>query len=1396
MGGNAVLSSLGNLPPGGIAVTDPASPGTLSVQIVAGNSTAALSASSLGGATVSSNGNTLSLTGTALQVNSALAGLELTESASLSHDVLTLTASDPLALPTQTDIVVAIVPQTGPAFVAPPLIVTIQSNALDTISGLLLSDPIASGLAAMGLGAEEALNLTLSVPSGILLLPSYTNASGIAASGLGTGTIELSFTAADLGALNSLLAGLAFVGPQVTAGEHLSYALRHVSGVLPTAITDGNIFLHFNGQAGTSTPLAGGSQFVLPVGGTLAGVISGITASLGDLSAPGGVVIAPDASLQLPYNALTLSGTSFDYGVLGATALSESGALLVADGATLGGLLQLGTAGLLDFNGLLVAGNAEALNFQQEVSLSQGALLTGNGTLQAGNFSESGLISGPGTIAALGGETLLLAAGSINGGTQLQVADGGVMVLGPLSPLYGVFNATPLTIDNSVTLSFVNNSGLGVTGGYADTLGGGGGAFIISGPHAFSGTVTGFIPGDELIFPGLSGFNVYNVTPGSFGIAGVDGYGNTDTYEIHTTIPTGDVLAAGLDAQGDPAVFLRLAPGLQSVDFTGYEASSGVAQPLQGVAMALTIATTQSLSLTLAATAGVVSDGGSAAARITIAAPDIAALNTALQGLTYTGTGVDAQITLTSSNAFLAALPGYIFINAATPGTVSGYSGAAFSEAQTASFGSNGGLSIYNTPAAPGALLVDSSIAFTNQLLVNGISGTALVVEDGAAAIFDSSATVYLGGDVTIGDANGAGTLGILTQEFSSSGNLTLAGNANAAGNDAYVLGGLNLAGSLAIGAGGQFDLGGSLTAGATTLGSGATLFAYGSATAQFGQLTDSGAMLLDSAAQAQTPTLGLYGALSLGGSASLDVAGRLYMSAASTLQVGADATLIAGTIEQVQGAISDSGLLEASASIFNSGMITLAGGTLETPDLMVSGTLEGYGVVNTTTLENSNDIVAQGGVLVLGGTIYNFSNITVMASAALDITGSLSGAPVMFMGGDALITVDDPAHLATGVQNMIATDAIDLVGVAPSLVTYSGGTGGALYIENAQGTVLAMPGIEIAPNQPTLSIVSDGAGGSLITLGGELPCFVRGSRLLTPHGYRAGEDLKPGDPLITASGARRPVRWIGRRTLDLGPSAARDALPVLITPGAFGPGLPARPLRLSPSHCVHTGGVLIPVTHLVNGATIIREMSASAMTYYHVELDRHDILLAEGLPCESYFDDGNRGALYQEVGRRSPARKPFAAIVTRGARLAAVRARLHAVALGAGFSLTYWPSLRAVAAGQSVVPSIVANGRWRMARFVFPCPVREITLLSAVASPADTDPASQDRRELGVCLDIAGDMQLGQGFYPRDVQDDGIWMGRVAALRLPRPEAEFTLPLAAIAQSWVRPVDAKGGAA
>ncbi len=142
------------------------------------------------------------------------------------------------------------------------------------------------------------------------------------------------------------------------------------------------------------------------------------------------------------------------------------------------------------------------------------------------------------------------------------------------------------------------------------------------------------------------------------------------------------------------------------------------------------------------------------------------------------------------------------------------------------------------------------------------------------------------------------------------------------------------------------------------------------------------------------------------------------------------------------------------------------------------------------------------------------------------------------------------------------------------------------------------------------------------------------GSRLqiLSIRGEVAVEDLRVGDMAVTASGMHRPVTWIGRRSLG---SAARpmpaDQAPVRVRAGAFGPGLPARDLLLSPGHPVlvgaeadGTGGVLVPVMCLLNGTSIARS-SLTQVTYWHVELDQHDILLAEGLPAESFLDFGCR---------------------------------------------------------------------------------------------------------------------------------------------------------------------------
>ena len=111
------------------------------------------------------------------------------------------------------------------------------------------------------------------------------------------------------------------------------------------------------------------------------------------------------------------------------------------------------------------------------------------------------------------------------------------------------------------------------------------------------------------------------------------------------------------------------------------------------------------------------------------------------------------------------------------------------------------------------------------------------------------------------------------------------------------------------------------------------------------------------------------------------------------------------------------------------------------------------------------------------------------------------------------------------------------------------------------------------------------------------------------------------------------PVKWVGHRRLNLTAHPRPDlAAPVRIRRGAFGQDLPHRDLVLSPDHCVFVDGRLIPAKLLINDMTIVQERDTRAVTYYHVELDRHAVLLAEGLPAESYLDTGNR-AFFSNAG-------------------------------------------------------------------------------------------------------------------------------------------------------------------
>jgi hypothetical protein len=302
--------------------------------------------------------------------------------------------------------------------------------------------------------------------------------------------------------------------------------------------------------------------------------------------------------------------------------------------------------------------------------------------------------------------------------------------------------------------------------------------------------------------------------------------------------------------------------------------------------------------------------------------------------------------------------------------------------------------------------------------------------------------------------------------------------------------------------------------------------------------------------------------------------------------------------------------------------------------------------------------------------------------------------------------------------------------------------------------------------------------------------CYAQGTRIATGEGAVAVERLRAGDHVRTASGALRPIKWLGHRSIDC--ARARlpgDVLPVLVAKDAFGDNRPSRDLYLSPAHavCIDVlGEILVPISALMNGATI-RQIDVERVTYWHVELDSHDILLAEDLPAESYIDMGNRD-FFVESGRVALAARPDASIEARartaadfcrpfhvdGPVVEAARAQLAARAVKLGWRLeaSAFADMHLVADGQRIAPTL--NGR--VATFAMPPGAKSLFLVSATSRPCDVG-INRDRRDLGVPLSALSfsdgatrrdfavdDPRLGAGFHP---VEDGVrrWTGHRAVL-------------------------------
>ena len=565
---------------------------------------------------------------------------------------------------------------------------------------------------------------------------------------------------------------------------------------------------------------------------------------------------------------------------------------------------------------------------------------------------------------------------------------------------------------------------------------------------------------------------------------------------------------------------------------------------------------------------------------------------------------------------------------------------------------------------ATGKLILGASgVGFAYVQLGGSLSASAEIVigegQGGNGDLVVVGGNVSAGGDITDGKA-GSGDFSI-TQGGSVQviGNVDVAGTANAIEQTLTIDSGgvLDALGTIAVGESGLASarvLGGGQLIAASGAAIGDNVGAVGAlmvdgvgSTFTFGTLTVGG----DGTGSLTIQNGALAGGPSSGGTVAVTTTIGMNATGSGTLVVTGPGSVFRSDVLTVGGAPGGSGTLDieaggsvhaATVAISTSGALTLAGGTLTTDPLSLAA-----GSINIVSGQ-------------IDGAISGPGALTIGAGGTLTLTESVAaGTTVDFAGGaPRTLVLSDPGEFQGVISGFVAGDTID-IGAFQSNTAVFGAN--AITVIAAGGGTLAAIQFDVVPASGV--VATDSANRLDI-----VACYAAGTKIATTDGPVPIEHLRTGHLVTTASGDQLPVRWIGHRHVDCARHPdPRAVWPVRVSAGAFGTGLPDRDLFLSPDHAVFVDGVLVPVKCLIDG-TAVQQIKVDQITYFHLELDQHDILLAEGLPAESYLENGGRDAFdngslvarWPDFGARRLDAVSCAERVTTGPRLLAIRERVR----------------------------------------------------------------------------------------------------------------------------------------
>ncbi len=311
------------------------------------------------------------------------------------------------------------------------------------------------------------------------------------------------------------------------------------------------------------------------------------------------------------------------------------------------------------------------------------------------------------------------------------------------------------------------------------------------------------------------------------------------------------------------------------------------------------------------------------------------------------------------------------------------------------------------------------------------------------------------------------------------------------------------------------------------------------------------------------------------------------------------------------------------------------------------------------------NVAISGGGTVKLSATNHYTGTTTLSGGGTLELaaTGAAGSGRIAFSGTPSTLKIDAGITVANTVTLLAKNDVFDVAGFNGGTASFSTSTG-KLTIAKSGLTSLVLTLDRTTYKPGSFSVAPDTAGtGLAITY---TACFVAGTMIATPDGEIPVEHLRIGDLVATHAGEPRPVKWIGRRAYAARFVAANPQLrPVRVAAHALAPGLPHRDLLVSPLHALLVAGALVPAGALVDGRRITRE-PARETGYFHIELDDHDLVLAEGCAAETFVDCDSRGmfqnaADYAALFPDDTARPPRFCLprLEHGAALQAIRAHL-----------------------------------------------------------------------------------------------------------------------------------------